>query len=610
MAANTSLSLTALDYDSLKSDFKTFLSSQSIFRDYDLDGANINVLLSLLAYNTYKNAFMHNMMMSEAFMDSAQLRSSVISHAKNVNYLPASRVSPVAVLECTFETTTSGSFLIPKGTSFAGSNSNGTFTFVTDRNHTLISTSNTFVISDLEVYEGSYINETFIVNTADEAQRFTLSNDTIDIDSIQVTVYENNGSVELPYIQYTHLYDVGPTTRAFFLQANDNQYDVVFGDDVFGRKPLNGATVLVTYRVTNGIAAGGIDSFRINDDLGIYNSTTAIATIATVEKATSGAERETTESIQFRAPRGFQTQQRCVTDQDYSLLIKQAFPEIKTLHIFGGEDYAEIYGTVDYGKVYIAPITYAGTPLSENRKGDVTTFLKGKMSVGLRPEIINPEFLYIILAVTVEYDQNITDLTPSEIKQLAVTTISDHNDTNLEEFNTTFRASVLSEQMQQMDESVLSNTITVRLRKEISPELYKREAQLIAFNNPIAVGSLSSSRFILTDGNTYRLTDYNPSNDTLRKSAGTNGLVITNSSNVVYLRKVNTTNASTPSYTRCGTIDYTKGIVTLTPLAFADFVDYQGVRIDAVPTKQNITVKHNDLIQISVGDCTVKVTGK
>lgn len=610
MAANTSLSLTSLDFDTLKADFKTFLSSQSIFRDYDLDGANINVLLSLLAYNTYKNAFMHNMLMSEAFMDSAQLRSSVISHAKNVNYLPSSRVSPVAVLQCTFDTTTSGSFLIPKGTSFAGSNSNGTFTFVTDRNHTLVSTSNTFVISDLEVYEGSYINETFVVDTTDETQRFTLSNDTIDIDSIQVTVYENNGATELPYVQYTHLYDVGPTTRAYFLQANDNQYDIVFGDGVFGRTPLNGATVLVTYRVTNGVSAGGIDSFRINDDLGTLNNCTVVATIETIEKATSGSERETTESIQFRAPRGFQTQQRCVTDQDYSLLIKQAFPEIKTLHIFGGEDYAEIYGSVDYGKVYIAPITYAGTPLSENRKGDVTTFLKGKMSVGLRPEIINPEFLYVILDVTIEYDQNITDLSPSEIKQLGITMISNYNDANLEEFNTTFRASILSEQFQEMDESILSNTMTLRLRKEISPTLYKSETQLIAFNNPISVGSLSSSRFILTDGNTYRLTDYNPSNDTIRKTTSTNGLVITNSSNAVYLRKINTTNASTPSYTRCGTIDYGKGLVTLVPMAFADFVDYQGIRVDAVPTKQNITVKHNDLIQIDVGACAVKVTSK
>lgn len=610
MAANNSLSLASLDFDALKADFKTYLSSQSIFRDYDFEGANINVLLSLLAYNTYKNAFMHNMLMSEAFMDSAQLRSSIISHAKNVNYLPSSRTSPVAVLECTFETTTTGSFLIPKGTTFAGTNSNGTFTFVTDKNHTLVSTSNTFVISDLEVYEGSYINESFIVNYEDEAQQFTLSNDTVDINSIQVTVYENDGATELPYVQYTHLYDVGPTTRAYFLQANDNQYDIVFGDGVFGRKPLNGATILVTYRVTHGLSAGKINSFRISDDLGALNNCEMTATVVTIERATSGAERESTSSIQFRAPRGFQTQQRCITDQDYSLLIKQAFPEIKALHIFGGEDYAEVYGTVDYGKVYIAPITYAGTPLSENRKGDVATFLKGKMSVGLRPEIINPEFLYVILDVAIVYDQNITDLSPSELKQLAITKIRNHNDTKLEEFNTTFYSSILSEQLQDMDECVLSNTIAIRLRKEISPTLYKSESQLIAFNNPIEVGSLSSSRFILTDGNTYRLTDYNPTNDTLRKSTSTNGLVITNSSNVVYLRKINTNNASTPTYTKCGTINYEKGIVTLSPLSFADFVDYSGVRVDAVPTKQNITVKHNDLIQISVGDCTTKVTSK
>ena len=610
MAVNTSISVASFDFDALKEDFKTFLQTQSAFRDFDYEGSNINVLLSLLSYNTQKNAFLHNMVMSEAFSDTAQLRASLVSHAKHLNYVPGSVVSPVAVVQVTFNTGDAdiSSFLIPKGTEFSGSNANGSFQFVTDRNRTITSSNGSFTIADLSIYQGSYVNETYVVNTGDETQRFILSNPSIDIASIEVTVYEDNGATELAYVRQTHLYDVTDTTKCYFVQAYDERYEIVFGDGVFGRVPKNGATILITYRVTAGTKAGGVQSFVINEDLGPINGIGSMAsspTVVTVSRATAGSDRETLESIRFRAPRGFQTQQRAVIASDYSFVVKNNFPEIKAVHTFGGEEYTQLRGTIDYGKVYISPITYAGTSLSENRKTDIKTFLKDKvMSVGLRAEIVDPEFLYVLPTISIKYDQSKTNSSPYDVQQSVIGVVEDYNDGTLKNFNTVFVESALSENIMALDDSMFSVTISTRVRKNISPTLIKPVASVVLFNNALAVGSLTSSKFLLSDGGVYTLTDYNPYDDTITKVSTTNGVVMRNSSNKVFLKKTGgATNVQ--SYKKCGTIDYSKGTISLNSMTVIDFMGSTGIEIYASPTSNDVTAKYNDIIEIDVGEIAV-----
>ena len=339
MAANSSLSLVSLDFENVKSSLKDYLKSQSVFRDYDFDGSNMNVLLDVLSYNTFMNAFYLNMAASEGFLDSAQLRSSLISHAKELNYTPRSARSSEAVVNVTF-TVVSGntnSFEIPKGTQFSGTNSNGGFTFVTGDAHTLTSASNIFTMNNLSIYEGSYINETFTIDNGVESQKFILSNPDVDTTSIAVTLVEDDGATLTDFAQAPNLYGLNATSAVYFVQSTlDGYYELVFGDGTFGRIPKNNASIFVTYRVSNGDASNQIQTFSIDRDLGTFNSVGVNALVTTVSASSDGGTVETIESIRFRAPRHYQTQDRAITTNDYANMIYENYPEVKAVNVYGG----------------------------------------------------------------------------------------------------------------------------------------------------------------------------------------------------------------------------------------------------------------------------------
>ena len=219
MAANSSLDLTSLDFDTLKQNLKTFLASQSTFKDYNFEGSNINVLLDVLAYNTYLNSFYLNMIGSESFMDTAQMRSSVVSRAKELNYTPRSARSSAGTVNITFETTgIQNTFEIPKGTMFVGTNANGNFVFTTDKSHIIYSSSDIFVANDITVYEGTYINETYVVDDTEDKQIFVLSNKNVDTTSLEVYVVENSGQTNTLFLPATSLYGLDSNSSIYFVQ--------------------------------------------------------------------------------------------------------------------------------------------------------------------------------------------------------------------------------------------------------------------------------------------------------------------------------------------------------------------------------------------------------
>ena len=196
MAANSALNITSLDFDTLKSNLKTFMKSQTIFKDYDFEGSNMSVLLDLLAYNTYLNSFYTNMVASEMFLDTAQLRDSLISHAKELNYLPPSFKSSEAVINISVNAgnLTITSLTMPKGTTFTTKVDNKTFSFATDSNIVLFGSGGVFSANNVSIYEGEYITESFVVDESTTTQRFVISNGTVDTSTIIVTVIEDNGA--------------------------------------------------------------------------------------------------------------------------------------------------------------------------------------------------------------------------------------------------------------------------------------------------------------------------------------------------------------------------------------------------------------------------------
>jgi hypothetical protein len=604
MAANSSINLVNLDFDTLKSSLKSYLKSQPQFTDYDFDGSNMSVLLDILTYNTHLNAFYLNMIASEMFLDSAQLRNSVISKAKELNYTPRSARSSRAEINVSFPQSGLQVFQIPAATRFTGATGNGSFTFVTNQAITIYPSNSQFT-SNVNVYEGFYTSEAFVVDNSIEAQRFVLTNDNIDADSLEIIVSENGGQTNTAFVKAESLYGLNSNSAVYFLQATeDTRYEVVFGDGILGRKPLNDATVIAAYRVTRGSDADGASEFTLDDNLGPANGLGGFvnSTITVVSASFGGANAESIESIRFNAPRHFQTQNRAVTASDFKDLVLNNYTEVKAVNVFGGET---VSTGVEYGKVFVTPVTFSGDPLASFEKQDIENYLRARCTLGITPVVIDPDYLFIIVQTKVKFRQNNTSSTPADIKNIVSNAIQTYDENELTEFDIEFKLSRLDEAINDADASISSNETTVVMRKDVNPDLNTPVYIDVNYRNPIVPGSLSSTKFI-SAGRVYQYTDFSTLNNTLtvRQLAG-GKIEVTNSSNAVYLKDV--TLPGYESYTVAGTIDYTSGMVTLNQIEVNSFVDSTSLNFFAACQTQDIKATGNDLIQIDLQNLDITV---
>ena len=600
--AKSSINLTSLDFDTLKSSFKTYLKTQSVFKDYDFEGSNINVLLDVLSYNTYMNSFYLNMAVNESFLDTAQLRNSVVSHAKEINYTPASARSAKALIDISFTTTgISKTFEMPRGTQFSGTNSTGTYVFTTDKNLVSQSSSSTFTFSGVELYEGTYVSEVFVVDYNKENQRFLLSNDTVDTRSVEVQVIENNGQDITEFSRKEHLYDLTSASNIYFLQAaQDGLYEIVFGDDVFGRKPLNGATIVVNYRITRGDIGESVNSFTIDKDLGAFNGgmVTDIS-ITTATPSSDGANAETIESIRFRSPRSLQTLDRVVTNNDYKNIILQYFPEIKDVNVYGGESVTD---SVQFGKVFISVTTNSGDELTAFRKNDILKLLDNKKMISIQNVITNAEYIYVVPKIVSSVNYNNTNLSPDTISTMILNAVSSFNDTYLKSFNSTIRNSKFAEAIDNVDLSIEGSKITYQLYKKLKPDLDPNLSSTASFtgifNNSLVPGTIYSTTFLLSDGYSYQLTDYNPNVDSFTRNTNSSRYEVVNDNPVLYLKKITT--EDTETYTVIGSIDYDIGQINVNNITVVDYLENGGINVYVTPNDQDMVCKYNNVIQIDL----------
>jgi len=574
--ANSSLTLTSLDFDSLKQNLKNFLSSQSTFRDYDFEGSNINVLLDVLTYNTYLNSFYLNMVASEMFMDSAQKLDSVISHAKELNYLPRSKRSAKAVVSFTLETSgVVNPFIIPKGTIFSGLNSNGTFNFVTSETNSYLSTNSTYSISNLEIYEGVYTQESFVIDYSVEDQKITLSDPSIDTNSLEIIVSENNSNTIYTYAD--SLFGLNSNSSVYFLQGSEkNTYEVFFGDDVFGKKPKNNAIIYASYRICNGANGNDVEAFTLDSNVGDDNDGFATPSdITVISPSVSGAEAEDINSIKFNAPRHFQTQGRCITENDYRTIILQTYPEIKYVNIYGGE----VTNTaVEFGTVYISSSTYSGNQLTDSRKLDIQNFINSLNPIGITTRIIDPDFLYLTISSKINVNFNNTTASSTTIIAAAIDAISQYNDDNLLNFNTAFRMSKLEQAINDADVGILSNETTVQVYKIFTPPTNLNFAITCNFDNAIKKGSVFSSNYI-SGGVEYAFSDFIEGVD----------------SGSGFIYRIEKT-AGSSNFTEVGRVDYINGIVSISPLEY--FNVGSGLKIFASTTNRDVYSRKNTIISI------------
>ena len=479
--ANTSVSLVDLDFETIKTNLKNYLKrSDSPFQDVDFEGSNINQLLDVLSYNTYLNSYYLNMVGSEMFLDTAALKDSVVSHAKELNYTPRSFRSAEA--QITFNVTPSSAvtaLIVPKGTSFTSKVGSNNYSFTTGESSVLTLSNNVFT-ANLTIFEGSYVTDSFTYNSSNTSQRFVLSNSTVDTRSINVIVIEDNGASTLVYTRASSFLGINENSLSYFLQAAENsQYEVVFGDGIIGRQPKNGSVISIEYRVCNGELPNGARTFDID---GSISGQANISNITTVSVAIGGAVGETIESIKFNAPRHYQNQERAVTASDFETLLLTNFPEIQAVSAYGGEDATP----PQYGKVFIAVDNLNLDGASDSSKQNYYKFIKTRSPLAIDPVFIDPDFIYVECQCLVRYDVNLTTLQTNDIATLVKTAVSTFNINKLNGFKKTLRYSKLVEDINNAHSSIVSADVYTIPYKKLFVTPGVNYSEIIDFGFPLS----------------------------------------------------------------------------------------------------------------------------
>jgi len=479
----TKLNITELDFASNKQQLINYLKSQSQFKDYDFEGSNLNVLLDVLSYNTYQNNFYTNMAINEMFLDSAVLPNSVISHAKELNYLPSSRKSARASVRVTIrDTTITGQTItIPQFAAFKAAYQGENYEFVTDKAYVAKKTEpGVFVADNIELFEGqmltSFEREGYFVDE-DGILTVILSNENADIDSLEVFVDAEFTEDANIFTRKNDIFGVGPEDKVFYVEPYyDGRYKIYFGNNVFGIQPDEYEDIRVKYRICSGAEANGASVFTIQI------TSTGTTEVETIQAALGGEDAESLEKIRYFAPKALQIQERAVTTSDYEVLLKQQFPEIKAVSAYGGEN----LNPPQFGRVAISVyLGEAEETLSNTLVNTYLDYLSDKTPLAIEPTFVPSEFVYGKISVRVNYNPKLTTKNSDFIAQLVRDTIQAYSEGTLDNFNTTLRLSNLSSNIDAADVSITSNAMTAKPIIEYTPDLNIKSNPIFKFGTPL-----------------------------------------------------------------------------------------------------------------------------
>ena len=477
--ANTGfLSVSDASFDGIKNNLKNFMKSKTEFQDYDFEGSNLNAMMDVLSYNTYINSFYLNMIGSEMFLDTVQMKDSAVSHAKELNYFPRSRTSAKALVTFTINTgaETPSSVVIPENYMVRAKSDQTYLDFTTDEDIIVYNVNGLYSTGPVYIYEGKIVTEYFTVETG---KKFILQSENIDTNSLKVTVIKSEiDSSNTVYAYSDTILGIDGNSEVFFIQGyKENQYEIVFGDGITGKKLTNGNIVKVKYRSTNAELGNRVSNFSITQKIegryDVFVSTNAIAV--------DGSEREDTESIKFYAPRHFTTQNRTVTKDDYINIIRNQFPQIKTVGVYGGEDAVP----PQYGKVIITPIPYGTVPfVSSQLKRAIVSFLSTK-TLTTEPLIYDPEYLYLKIVSNVSFNPSLTSKSSTQLISDITNKIKEYDNLYLTEFGNDFRKSKLMAMIDSTDQAIVSNDTAVRMVYKITPVKGISQRYEFSFSNAL-----------------------------------------------------------------------------------------------------------------------------
>ena len=496
-----------LDFNDIKAALKDYLRTSSDFSDYDFEGSALSNLIDVLAYNTYYTAFNANMTVNEMFIDSANLRDNVVSLAKQLGYRPKSRTSPKAYvnLAVTYSLpTTDTSLTLKAGTGFVSSFDNTLYQYAVTRDVLGQVVNGVVNFDGLELREGAMLTNTYTFNAALTSQRFILDNAGIDTSTIQVKVYPSTTSTIFEeYTLSENILEAKPSSTIFFLEEiSEQRYEVLFGDGVLGRKLENGEKIEISYLVTAGADSNGARTFTFSGTLvnqSGNNPATVGTSVSTVTAAAGGAGVESVDKIKFTAPKMFAAQDRAVTAGDYGAIVRNLYPAVGDIIVFGGEE----QDPPAYGKVFIAVKPTDAAKLTSVTKEEIRSKLKDYRVAAIVPELIDPSILYVELNSRIYYNQGKTELTKTQIRDNAISQLQSYIETSdTEKFNGKFRYSKAVAVIDNSDVSINSNLTSVTMRKDFYAQINSTSYYEICYQNAFLDDDdpvVSSTGFVVTE---------------------------------------------------------------------------------------------------------------
>jgi len=603
MAIERRINSSELDFDQIKTNLVAYMkATDTTFNDYNYEGSAMSTIIDVLAYVTHINSMNANFALNETFLDTSQLRSSVVSHAKLLGYTPRSISPSTAVINMTMNydatatplwnhdgTNTPLPLSMPRGTKFSTNIDGVTYPmFASDT--TTINFDSGWNFSNIKLEQGTLasINYTYQNNVFES---YVIPATNVNTAAIKVTVTDSQStSASKVYSINTNVVNLDGTSEVYFLEeGRDGYYEIKFGDNIIGKRPGNGNTITIEYAtIPSGANVNGATTFTMTDSL-VGNTD---ETITLVSKAVGGAPRETREAIKFNAPLAHISQNRAVTPDDYKTIIKNEFADVEAVAVWGGED----NDVPDYGKVYVSIKPLSAEVLTEAQKTTIkTNILKPKNVVSITPVLVDPEYTYIDLEVFFKYNPNLATVTASGLSTAIRNTLVTHNNDVLKSFNGVYRDSNVVKKIDDTNIAIISNITRVKMTKKITPVLGEATKYTLKFNQALTdldattgtTGSYVTSTIFTFAGSQAKLKDFYDS------SSDTRIIQIVDTSNLVLATNV-------------GDVNEEDGTVTLNSFQPTGLPTGQTtIDVTVKPASSDVSPTRNVLLTINTSTATI-----
>ena len=596
---SSALNVTDLDFDDISNNLKSYLKGQDSLKDYDFEGSTLSMLIDVLAYSSHIGAVNTNIAASEMFLDSAQLRKNVVSRAKDLGFTPSSESASKAIVDITMNNVrnadgtypSANEMAIPAGTRFSTQYDGKAYNFVCSAGVTPQANGKNFTYTNVTLKQGTNASDLFVYDRQIANAKFVLSQSRVDRNAMTVSV--NSNGVSSSYVLASDISNILSTSKVYFTQENEDGYtEVYFGDGSIGVELNDGDIITIQYTMVDLVHANGANTFSLLDNINGFSDSTVVVTSI----AAGGAEKESVESIKFKATKFYSSQNRLVTLNDYKAKVSEYYPNADAVAVWGGED----NDPPQYGKVFVAIKPLNSDYLSDTEKVQVKANLNKLNVITVRPEIVDPEIIKIMVTTVFKYNEKATDLTSGELESIVKETINKYDKDNLNNFDSIFRHSNILKVIDESDTSILSNISNIRLKLKKKILLLGQNAGLtVDFGNPL----------------------YNPHSGHNSGAGGitnTTGFYISGDSNIMYfdddgkgkLRRFYLS-GSTRIYqdNEAGAVDYGTGKISVNSLNITSTVNSDNtIDFTLIPNSNDVIAKRGSLIDISSAD--VKVTSE